>query len=484
LTSANVRLFRQLRTEWGDRGTVLIDHAFGWHEDPAVIAWWRTRCGGILRWLTPRRRRFILAAASVVIGVPALLRLASPTGGVPLPLPTDQVGQALTVVAVFAFLGLCFIAAANFKSLPDVVRRHPQMTLHAVFWGLLLALWNTAEYATSPWREVATAIVVILTTLLWRLGYLLLSAQRGKVAGTRFTDHLIYLLPLYPGLLALGKGLDYLGRHEARDEDALARAQLAGAKLLGLAASWKVVLSVMNGFVYGSANSKVSEALGGLTLTLLPRFGELLAQGSDASTWESWVSIYLELVRQVLVAGVYGHVIVGVLRIFGFNIFRATYKPLLSETVVQFWGRFDYYFKEVLVDFFFLPTFAKGFRKRPALRMFTAVFAAAVVGNMYLHIIQFGIFGGGALVLADFDAIWSAFDSRLFYCVLLALGIFISMRREQQRAGVAPAAGVTSRVARLAGVWTFFAVIRIWDEHPEVSFLTRTQFFFGLFGLA
>lgn len=423
--------------------------------------------------------------AAALIGTRQLLGLASSSNN--LPLTADVVGSALAVIAVFAFLWLCYIGAERFTSLPGIVRRHPQLTLHGVFWGLLLVLWNTASFDRTPWREVATAIAVILATLLWRLGYLLLSGQRGKVGGTRFTDHLIYLLPLYPGFLAIGKGLDYLGRHEAQDEEALARAQLAGIKLLLLAALWKAALSAMNSFIYGNAESRVSHALGGFTMTLLPGFGELLMQGVGASIWQSWASIYIELLRQVLIAAVYGHVIVGTLRLFGFNIFRATYKPLLAQTVVQFWGRFDYYFKEVLVDFFFLPTFAKHFRKWPALRIFAAVFAAAVVGNMYLHIIEFGIFHGGALVLGDYQAIWAAMNSRLFYCVLLAVGIFVSMRREQSRSRVAPSANETSRLAglaRLAGVWTFFAVIRIWDGHSGVSFQTRTQFFFGLFGLA
>jgi hypothetical protein len=357
------------------------------------------------------------------------------------------------------------------------------MALHGFFWCLLVMVWSSHSVGDSPWREVLTAFVVLLTTLLWRVGYLLLSGQRGKVEGSRFTDHLVYLLPLYPGLLALGKGLDYLGRHEARDEAALARSQLAGVKLLLLAALWKAALSAMNAFVYGSADSRAGRALGGLTLTLLPGFGPLLAQGGEAPLAHAWVSIYVELLRQVLVAAVYGHTIVGVLRLFGFNIFRATYKPLLSETLVQFWGRFDYYFKEVLVDFFFLPTFAKRFRKRPALRMFAAVFAAAVVGNMYLHVIEFGIFGGGALVTADFAAIWQAMNSRLLYCVLLAFGIFISMQREQRQPSASPSRTFASRLARIAGVWTFFALIRIWDGHPGVPFLTRTEFFLGLFGV-
>ena len=44
--------------------------------------------------------------------------------------------------------------------------------------------------------------------------------------------------------------------------------------------------------------------------------------------------------------------IVGYLRLCGFNVFRNTYKPLLAETMVEFWNRYYYYFKELLVNFF------------------------------------------------------------------------------------------------------------------------------------
>ena len=486
LISANARLLRQLRTDWGDRAgqgwkllVVVIDRASDWHEDPVVIAWWRRHLGRVLGWLTPQRRRNGLAAVAIAVGISQLLRVPSSVEA--LPSSIDVVGSALAVTAVVALLGLCFVAAAHFTSLPGVVRRHPQITLHGIFWGLLLILWNTSS-DHAGWRNVLMGMALILPLLLWRMGYLLLSGQRDRVPGTQFTHHLVYLFPLQVGwfaFLPFGKGLDYLARHEARDEDALARSQLAGIKLILLAVLWQMVLGLMQGLLYGSPNW-ANRALGGFVVAKLPPFGQLLALGDDAPLWASWASIYLELVTRALQVAILGHGVVGVFRLFGFNIFRNTYKPLLSETVSQFWARFEFYYKELLVDFFFLPTFAKWFRKWPALRMFAAVFAAAVVGNMYCHLIDLD---HGVLVLHDFQAIWSH-HSRLFYCLLLAIGIFVSMRREQRRGGQAPRAGITRRVGRIVGVWTFFSLIRIWDHFPEVSFVTRTQFFFGLFGLA
>jgi hypothetical protein len=431
----------------------------------------------MLRWLSPARRRALLGAAAALVGVPQLFRITSSVSTSPV----DVTVSAAAVVVTCALLGLCFVASARFASLPAFVRRHPQLALHGLFWGLLLILWNTS-FDQSGWRNVLMGVALILPLVLWRAGYLLLSGQRGRVQGTRFTHHLIYLLPLQVGwfaFLPFGKGLDYLTRCEAQDEDALARSQLAGTKLILLAVVWHGMLGIVHGLLHGNPNW-ASRMLGGLAMANLPDFADLLAQGGNAPVWQSWISIYLELVIRALQVAILGHGVVGVFRLLGFNIFRNTYKPLLAETVSQFWARLEFYYKELLVDFFFLPTFAKWFRKWPALRMFAAVFAAAVVGNMYCHLIDLD---HGALVLHDFEAI-SSHHSRLFYCLLLAIGIFVSMRREQRRSGQALRGGFLRRVGRIAGVWTFFALIRIWDHFPEVSFVTRTEFFFGLFGLA
>ncbi|MFO1207147.1 MAG: hypothetical protein U1E63_15730 [Burkholderiales bacterium] len=482
LISASLQRLQQLRIQWKDQSeaswTPASARLRNWHEDPRIIAWWQARSGVTLHWLNPTRRRLLLGATAVLVGTPQLVKAASSVEAFPLTSGVIASALALTVM----LLGVCLTASARFATLPAVVRRHPQFTLHGLFWGLLLLLWLAPD-GPSSWRNVLIGVALMLPLLLWRMSYLLLSGQRGKVSGTTITHHLIYLLPLQVGwfaFLPFGKGLDYLGRHEAQDEHALARTQLAGIKLILLACLWQAMLSAMEGLVYGSPNW-ARRALGGLAPTVLPAFGDLLAQGGHAPFWKSWLAIYLELIRRVFQVAVLGHGVVGVFRLFGFYIFRNTYKPLLSETVSQFWARLEFYYKELLVDFFFLPTFARWFRRgSPALRTFAAVFAAAFVGNTYCHLVDLD---QGALVVQGLGAVW-AHHSRLFYCLLLAVGIFVSMQREQRRGGQALPPGLARRAGRILAVWTFFALIRIWDHFPEVSFATRTQFFFGLFGLA
>jgi hypothetical protein len=285
----------------------------------------------------------------------------------------------------------------------------------------------------------------------------------------------MYIYPLWRGTDSpYGKGLDYLASTEAKDETSLARAQLAGIKLFILAAIWTVLKDLLDGMVLGLDNG-YRRAMGGFSLGI-PRPKQMYTQAGSYPVWVCWAAIYIDLFRLVLSHAANGHIIIGMLRLFGFNVFRNTYKPLLSETVVEFWNRYYYYFKELMVQFFFFPTFTRYFKKQPKLRLFAAVFMAAFVGNVYYHLLGLD----AALVTRDFAGIWTTMQSRLFYCFLLALGIYVSMLREQKRPK-----GPRSRWRRAGAifvVWTFFAMIHIWSQDP-IAFVPRMKFFFRLFGV-
>ena len=74
----------------------------------------------------------------------------------------------------------------------------------------------------------------------------------------------------------------------------------------------------------------------------------LLPLGARVPWTAAWSALYAGLVWDVLKIAARGHEIVGALRLFGFNVFRNTYKPLLAPSLVEFWNRYYYYFKEML----------------------------------------------------------------------------------------------------------------------------------------
>lgn len=459
----------------------MVVHALTqFHENAAAIDWWRRHLCRLLLWLTPpARRRALLAIAALWVGIDATLALLAKHKA--LPIPGDSLGAGLVVIAQFALLWVVYRAAANFSSLPAAMRRHPVLALHSSYWALLAVLWLTPPSA-GLWRSVLFALAILYPLLLWRCSYMLLAGQYGRMAGTGFADHLFYLWPAYGGAhTPYGKGFAYLSQREAKTTEELARAQLAGIKLLILALVWCLVLSVYNGIFYGPGN-ELTQVVGGYTLGV-PKMASMLELGGKAPVGLAWASIYGELFERVLKLAIKGHIIVGVLRLCGFNVFRNTYKPLLAESIVEFWNRYYYYFKELLANFFFLPTFAglgKALRKWPNLRLFASVFAAAFVGNLYYHVIQDSASLAEGLVYRSL----SGHKSHAFYCLLLSTGIFVSMLREKNRRGVSPDSRRAPRLVRIVSVWTFFGLIFIWNAGGDATFLTRVYFFLGLFGLA
>ena len=345
-----------------------------------------------------------------------------------------------------------------------------------MLWAVLLIAW-----VGRPQNLLAQTLLIgaifALPSLVWRIGYMMFTAQRSKMGGTGFADHLFYIYPIWGGTdTPYGKGFDYLSFNEARDEAALAKLQLAGIKLFLLSALWVIAKGFLAGVIFWEDN--LFSRTFGHSLVRVPRLGNLFENPGGYPLWLSWFALYLELVWAVLALAVKGHFIIGWLRFFGFNVFRNTYKPLLAESVVEFWNRYYYYFKELLVNFFFYPTFTRYFKTSPRLRIFAAVFMAAFVGNIYYHWLGVDV----ALGTADFPAMWAALQSRFFYCFWLATGIYVSMLREQAKTREKRVRTPAHRILAILGVWTFFSVIHIWAKKDPASFMARTQFFLGLLG--
>jgi len=448
------------------------------HENPSVIAWWQRHLHPFLNWFSADKRRTILALCTFYVAYKMLRESMKDAHKIGIVITTS--GALVLICLLFLFLWGIYKVSVKYSRLPTNIKKHPLLTFHAFYWAILFTLWNIpSDYPQL--KSVFFAFALMLPYLVWRCSYLIISGQQGHAGKSKFSDHLFTLLPVYGGSeTPYGKGIDFLSKFEAKDTESLAKSQLAGIKLLLLGVIWRYSLKLMHALVYGPA-TVLTAKLGGNSLQI-PTLADLASMGGNAPLLNSWLSIYFELFAQVLHHAAHGLGVVGVLRLFGFNIFRNTYKPLLAESIVEFWNRYYYYFKELLVNFFFMPTFmqlSRTMKNQPRLRLFTAVFAAAFIGNMYYHIIE----QGGSMAFGNVCETIYSLRSRFFYCFLLTMGIYISMLREQKRVGQNQAATGFTRYSRIFGVWTFFAMIYIWNADGNSTFAERTQFFLHLFGV-
>lgn len=437
--------------------------------------------------IAPEQRRTILSLAGVAVIYSLLARgwdwqatADAPLIATPMPLVLGMV--ALVSATCFAVYQI----ALRFQALPRFVRRRPQLWLHALVIAVMLAV-PVSGGAESDGARMAGLYAGALGYLVWRLGYLLQSGRRGKLAGSSFVDHFFYLLPVFGGTnVPYGKGNENLSRHEAKDAVAIAASQLAGLKLLVLVWLWSFAQIVIAVFVHGEGGTLLHEwfgEAGWLAASLdVPRMAAFAADapGTVGNLSVRWASLFIELVTHTLILAIEGHLFVGMLRLYGFKVFRNTYKPLLAESLIDFWGRIHFYFKELLVEFFFMPTYVGRFRGRPRLRLFAAVFAAAFLGNFYFHVLAQGSDLRG-LASAELATL---FGPRAIYSFLLACGIYVSMLRQQERRGAPAPPGLLLRLRRIAGVWLFFALIHVYGMLAyDMPLATRNAFLLSLLGL-
>ncbi len=462
-----------------------------WHEHERLVGWAQRAPGQLAVWavasalllwngdngtmvaaftavlLQPSRRRLFLSVAAIAMLAQRFFELPD--------LRAAGMPWAPAVLAATAGIGLLYVlylVSQRSASWSAVVQRHPVLTVHAGTWFLLWA-------GTLP-KLGALGLVPFFA---WRFSYLAVSATRGKLAGTRFRDHLFYLVPVYGGTnTPYGKGLDFLSRHEAGDAPSIARAQLAGIKLLLLAAAWTHARELLGIVVFGTSPRRLAgwptAWMDGWTLGW-PTLAEILRSGVFPAWYLGWTTAFLEMIRATLALAAMGHVIVGCLRLVGFNVFRNTYKPLLAESILEFWNRYYYYFKELLVDFFFYPAYLQLRALHPTARMIAAVFAAALVGNMYHHL----LIEPQRIVHFDLERLWTRWSPRLVYCTLLAIGVSVSMLRQQKLRASGVPARPGLRLRRIAGVWVFYAIIQTWNVNIRgVGIGDCTAFVLSLFG--
>jgi hypothetical protein len=389
----------------------------------------------------------------------------------------------LGMASVLGLLLVCFVAARRFATLPAIVRRNPILSLHTLLLLLLGAciFAATRGYGGGVWGAGVVTLAAVIPFLLWRASYLMLSGRRGSAANTRFIDHLMYALPLWGGTgTPYGKGHDHLRHHSVVEARALARCRASGVKLLLLALAWRWVA---RGFTLLGSDSGLVLPEGFGSPLMVPDLATVIAAGPVGFSFGTrWLATLLELFHSVVELAARGHLFIGVLRLFGFSVFRNTYKPLLSRSIVEFWNRYYYYFKELMVEFFFFPTFVALSKHRAEVRVVVAVLAAATLGNFYYHV----ILDHRMLLDADRNAALQALGGRGIYSIVLGFGVATSMLRERSKRSAARTAGPQQSglrtVRAILGVWLFFALLQVWNvDRHRLAIEQRAAFLVSLF---
>jgi hypothetical protein len=340
-------------------------------------------------------------------------------------------------------------------------------TLCLISGFIALVIAAQSPIAAGVPRVVVWSFLVTFLPYLWFLAYAL--ADVGTLDRTPFWQHLGVFHPFWGSTMTpFGKGLSYLGKFEAKTPEELAITQLKGLKL----ACWTLLLTAsLNNF-----NTLVHGYLA------LPHFDDTFfgyIAGARYPRYLCWVSLVASFVEDMLDMAVGGGAIIACARMAGFRLLRNTYRPLESTTLAEFWNRYYFYYKELLVDHFFYPVFLRYFRANRKLRMFFATFMAACVGNLMFHFIRDIRF---VAELGWWKAV-SGEASHAFYTFLLAVGVGVSQMRTRNPEQIK--GWLRGRVLPCVWVTLFFCVLHVFDAPLDRvhSIWQRADFLLYLLGI-
>lgn len=378
----------------------------------------------------PSRRRLLVTISTLIF------TFAVPWRSFPLKSYTVSM-----IVLCIALGGMFFWSAVRFPR--SWYGRRPVFVLLSSYSVLILAASSVPQDWTL-WGPL-WLFVHFFSIYVWFIAYSLLDHNAADRDPFKF--QLGSYLPFWGSTTTpFAKGAAYLRRIEAKDGKQLAITQLKAVKLL----SWALLL-----FWFGHwFDYCIYQYL------RIPPFQTALAlsvQRTPLPWYVCWASLIAGFFGGIISLCVTGHSIIAGCRMAGFNALRNTYRPLSSRTVAEFFNRYYFYFKELLVDFFFYPFFLRYFKKNRKVRLVAAIFAAACFGNAFFH------FGRDLIFIERLGLIGALVNYQvyLFYCVVLATGISISQLRHRNPA---PAGFIRGQLLPSALVVFFFCLLDVFGS--------------------
>jgi hypothetical protein len=420
----------------------------------------------------PARRMEIVTAASVVFFIARPFRIEpwrtltnDLANNLASTLPFAVDGDVLRGSGSVLFLGFAaaflFVARQRPASLAS---RRPLLTLLLIWFTVFIAA--LAAPANGVWAAALWTMTGVGISSVWMLAYAAADQKAGVPVPPLARAGMAR--PFWGGgAEGIGKSWGYLAKFDAKSAEELGATRLKALKL----ALWGLILTA----VWQGSELVFRGWLGLETID-----GAVLAHaaGAGGGIIHSWASLVTSYLIDLLIIAVWGHLIVATVRMLGWRIPRNTRNPLASRTLAEFWNRYFFYFKEMLVDFFFYPAFVRWFKKSPKLRIAFATFCAAGAGNFLFHAMrETHIFAS----MGFFEAL-AVFQSAVFYSLALACGLIVSQLRGVK---LSPQSGFWRwHVLPRVNVFVFFCFLKIFDDlSGKGSLMERAGFALSLFGV-
>ena len=399
--------------------------------------------------------------------------------------------QKLQSIALFlASVLICFFYSKMISRIQpsNFIRRHSFFLFVA---ALYLLSFTLPHYGQGTQAQDTLWKILLFTSIMSPFLYYELQCLGRK---SRYTgwQRLIFFHPLWSFnfISPFGRGATTIEQVENVNIDGWEKTQLSGLRL----SLWSTTLVLLYWILRTMTHS--TEEIQDIPEFIKSFFGPLgfdvskvytLLQSQNlrqVGSFEIWLSVVFHFLFRTLRLAINGGKCVALARLFGFQLPRNTYRPFESKTFAEFFGRYNFFFKELLFAMFFFPVFTK-FRIKPnRLRLFIAAFWAAGVGNFFLNF----LYHYEAVAEKGLVEALCLYSPYLLYCGVLGLAIAVSLDGSMSTSSSETKrkfAGFERLVAvvRVILYSLFFAILQIFDVPFSGSLSKNWSILCGLFGI-
>jgi hypothetical protein len=352
------------------------------------------------------------------------------------------------------------------------VGRSPRLALLGAFAAAVAAALIAPA---GPSSNVLWPLVASLSACLWIFSFALTDRPASDRADSSLSPRNLgpnaaMFFSFFPTVAAsttpFFKRPSAMRRMEAKGPEERAVVQLKGLKLL----AWSILLALVWAIL--------DTAWGAVGIPKLPDAIAASTAHHPPAWYLCWARLFAGFLDSVLRTALWGNTVVAGCRLAGFRLLRNSYRPMESRTVVDFWNRYYYYFKELIADFFFYPVYMRYFKKHPRVRIFFATWVAVGLGVPLFHFVR------------DIDVVrelgvWRAvagYHVYMCYATMLSIGIGVSQIRKMNapRDPAPERSFLRTRVFPITGVILFYCFLQVFDElrrtvpiREHLLFLTR-----------
>lgn len=353
-------------------------------------------------------------------------------------LPLNPVGPVLVALLIYAGMGELAYRLPH-ESVFKVAIAWAAVGLIRVLWYFAYDLLNKPESVSFDWSRIAFYRPV------WSV---------------------FFIAPMPQG----ERGLK---AHEAGDDVSLRKLRWQAVVLAAWGAGLYLLGSQVAELTYGSSPAD----------TVVPGpqpVAHLLDNASVISlkpVLNLWRDVFVDFLFHIVEFTGWGHVIVAVVWFFGYKIPLNTRAPLLARDPLDFFQRYNYYYKELLWQIFFFPVFAKLARLPLALRLYLTTWAAVGAANwliLWARYVRIILEEGVAASV-------QSMTQYMIYCTVLVHMVFPFVYYSVKR----PPGPVQKRwkhvLAAFATVLAY-AILRIFDDDQFGDVRDNLAVFSRLFG--